>query len=243
LRQIKSINTAFTKIEHEAYFLLARPVFLLFSLAPAGLAPTPKRSPPFVPLPVPGASHAILPGSSYPFTNLGGTPGFGGLALAFPIVVLGFVGWDNSGALAEETKHPRRAVSITVFVSVFIVGLIYFLSSYSMVVGFASMNLKDPMGALSIDPSPFLTIARHYLPWFLAILGVVGITSSAGYYIASATSQTRIIFNSGREGILPPFFARVTRGVLSIIHTTANKRCSFSTQGWGSPTSARWLRS
>jgi len=153
---------------------------------------------------------------SVPFTNLGGTPGFGGLALAFPIVVLGFVGWDNSGALAEETKHPRRAVSITVFVSVFIVGLIYFLSSYSMVVGFAGMNLKDPMGALSVDPSPFLTVARHYLPWFLVILGLVGITSSAGYYIASATSQTRIIFNSGREGILPSFFARVTRGAIPV---------------------------
>jgi amino acid transporter len=94
--------------------------------------------------------------------------------------------------------------------------MIYFLSSYSMVVGFAGMNLKDPMGALSVDPSPFLTVARHYLPWFLAILGLVGITSSAGYYIASATSQTRIIFNSGREGILPPFFARVTRGAIPV---------------------------
>jgi amino acid transporter len=99
-----------------------------------------------------------------PFTNVGGNPGFSGLALAFPIVVLGFVGWDNSGALAEETKRPRRTVSITVFVSVFIVGMIYFLSSYSMVVGFAGMNVKDPMGALGIDPSPFVTASQHYLP-------------------------------------------------------------------------------
>ncbi|MBV9019358.1 MAG: APC family permease [Ktedonobacteraceae bacterium] len=147
-----------------------------------------------------------------PFTNAGGMPGFSGLALAFPIVVLGFVGWDNSGALAEETKQPRRTVPITVFVSVFIVGMVYFLSSYSMIVGFAGLKLKDPLGALSVDPSPFLTVARNYLPWFLAVLGLVGVTSSAGYYIASATSQTRIIFHSGREGLLPAFFARVTTG-------------------------------
>lgn len=149
---------------------------------------------------------------SVPFTNLGGMPGFSGLALAFPIAVLGFVGWDNSGPLSEETKRPRRTVTITVFVSVFIVGMMYFLSAYAMVIGFAGMNLKDPMGALSTDPAPFLTVAQHYIPWFIVILGVVGVTSSAGYYLASAISQTRIIFNSGREGILPSFFARVTRG-------------------------------
>jgi len=68
------------------------------------------------------------------------------------------------------------------------------------------------MGALSDtqhQASPFVTAAQHYMPWFLIILAVIGVTSSAGYYIASAVSQTRIIFNSGREGLLPSFFARV----------------------------------
>jgi amino acid transporter len=45
---------------------------------------------------------------------------------------------------------------------------------------------------------------------------VIGVTSSAGYYMASATSQTRIIFNSGREGLLPAFFARVTPGSVPV---------------------------
>lgn len=152
-----------------------------------------------------------------PFTSVGGSPGgFSGLALAFPIAVLGFVGWDNSGPLSEETKHPRRTISITVFVSVLVIGLIYFLSSYSMVVGYAAMHAKDPMGALVNDQSPvnspYIVAAQHYMPWFLGVLTVIGVTSSAGYYIASAVSQTRIIFNSGREGILPFFFARVARG-------------------------------
>ena len=147
-----------------------------------------------------------------PFTDLGGMPGFSGLALAFPILVLGFVGWDNSGPLAEETKHPRRAVSITVFVSIFIIGMIYFLSSYAMIIGFAKMQPNDPMGELSRNTTPFLTAAQYYLPWFVSVVAIIGVTSSAGYYVASATSQTRIIFNSGREGLLPSFFARITPG-------------------------------
>lgn len=149
-----------------------------------------------------------------PFQNLGGTgaAGFAGLALAFPIAISGFVGWENSGALAEEAKNPRRDIPITVFASILIVGLIYVLSSYAAVVGFAGIPSKDPMGALSVDPAPYLTLAQHYIPWFAVIVGLVGITSSIGCYIAAANSQTRITFNSAREGLLPSFFARVTKG-------------------------------
>jgi amino acid transporter len=149
-----------------------------------------------------------------PFQNLGGTgaAGLGGLALAFPIAISGFVGWENSGALAEEAKNPRRDIPITVFASILIVGLIYVLSSYAAVVGFAGMPSKDPMGDLSVDPAPYLTLAHHYIPFFAVIVGLVGTTSSIGCYIAAANSQTRITFNSAREGLLPLFFARVTRG-------------------------------
>ncbi|GCE15753.1 APC family permease [Tengunoibacter tsumagoiensis] len=147
-----------------------------------------------------------------PFTNLGGTSSFSGLTLAFPIAISGFVGWENSGALAEEAKNPRRQIAITVFTSIFIVGCIYLLSSYAAVVGFAGIPAKDAMGQLVSDPAPYLTLAQHYIPWFAVVVGIVGITSSVGCYIAAANSQTRITFNSAREGLLPTWFSRVTRG-------------------------------
>jgi amino acid transporter len=147
-----------------------------------------------------------------PFTNLGGMPGLGGLALAFPIAISGFVGWENSGALAEETKNPRRNIPITVFVSILTIGLIYFISSYAAVIGFAGMPAKDTMGNLATDPAPYLTLAQHYIPWFSVIVGIVGVTSSVGCFLAAANSQTRINFNSARDGLLPAFFARVRKG-------------------------------
>jgi len=116
------------------------------------------------------------------------------------------------GALAEEAKNPRRDIPITVFASILIVGLIYVLSSYAAVVGFAGIPAKDTMGNLASDPAPYLTLAQHYIPWFAVVVGIVGVTSSVGCYIAAANSQTRITFNSAREGLLPAFFARVTRG-------------------------------
>lgn len=147
-----------------------------------------------------------------PFTDLGGVPGLSGLALAFPLAISVFVGWENSGALAEETKNPRRNIPITVFASIMIVGLIYVISSYAAVIGFAGIPAKDTMGNLAGDPAPYLTLAQHYIPWFSVIVGIVGITSSVGCYIAAANSQTRITFNSAREGLLPAVFARVRKG-------------------------------
>ncbi|MBV9229226.1 MAG: APC family permease [Chloroflexi bacterium] len=120
--------------------------------------------------------------------------------------------WRLLGALTEEAKNPRRNIPITVFTSILIVGLIYVLSSYAAVVGFAGIPAKDSMGNLANDPAPYLTLAQHYIPWFAVVVGIVGVTSSVGCYIAAATSQTRITFNSAREGLLPSFFTNVTKG-------------------------------
>src|SRR5581483_806321 len=56
------------------------------------------------------------------------------------------------------------------------------------------------------------TLAQHYIPWFSVIVGIVGVTSSVGCFLAAANSQTRINFNSARDGLLPAFFARVRKG-------------------------------
>ena len=155
-----------------------------------------------------------------PFTNLGGTPALGGLALAFPIAISGYVGWENSGALAEEARNPRRDIPITVYASILIVGLIYLLCSYAAVVGFAGIPAKDPMGNLAIDPAPYLTLAQHYIPWFAVVIGIVGVTSSVGCFLAATNSQTRINFNSARDGLLPAFFARVRKGPRPVPYTS-----------------------
>ena len=149
---------------------------------------------------------------SVPFTNLGGIPGFGGLLLAFPIAISGYEGWETAGPLAEEAKRPRRDIPIALFASILILGLIYVLSSYAAVVGFAGIGGTNPMGNLANDPAPFLTLAQHYIPWFAAIVAIMGVTSCLGLYLAALNSNARITFSSAREGILPAVLARLTRG-------------------------------
>jgi amino acid transporter len=154
--------------------------------------------------------------ASAPFHANGGSPGgFSGLVgLTFALAVSGFIGWENSGALAEESKNPKRYIPVTVFTSIAIITGLYLLSSWAAVAGFA-----DWKGAITgvnflgspAEATPFLDLSRHFSPWFDWFIGLVGFTSSFGCFIAAANSQSRITFNGARAGLLPKAMAGVTR--------------------------------
>jgi len=132
------------------------------------------------------------------------THGFSGLAAGFPLAVYLFIGWENSAALAEETDDPRKNVPKAVFTSIGIMGVSYLLFAYATVTGF-----KGDVGKLSSATVPFLTVAHGVLA-FLAFLGfLAGMTSTLGALIAGTNSQARLIFNAGREGLLPKFIGKV----------------------------------
>jgi amino acid transporter len=130
--------------------------------------------------------------------------GFKGLAAGFPLAVYLFIGWENSAALAEETENPRRNVGRAVFTSVAIMSVSYVLFSYATVTGFHYD--VDRLGAAQI---PFIDVAHGTLGAlaFAAYLG--GLTSTLGVLIAGINSQARMVFNAGREGLLPSFFGYV----------------------------------
>jgi amino acid transporter len=151
-----------------------------------------------------------------PFHASGGSPGgFRGLVgFTFALAVSGFVGWENSGALAEESRNPRRYIPITVFSCIAIITVLYVLSTWAAVAGFA--DWKGTVAGVNFlgspaEATPFLDLSRHFSSWFDWFIGIVGFTSSFGCFIAAANSQTRITFNGARAGLLPPSMATVTR--------------------------------
>ncbi|GCE22417.1 APC family permease [Dictyobacter kobayashii] len=148
------------------------------------------------------ASHLSLA----PFNPANMSNGLQGLGLGFPIAVYLFVGWENSAALAEETDDPRRNVPRAIFSSVLLMSLSYLLFSYAMVVAF-NYNVKD----LSAAQVPFVTAAEK-ISGILALLAyIAGFTSTMSAMIAGSNSQSRLIFNAAREGLLPSVLATVHR--------------------------------
>jgi amino acid transporter len=152
-----------------------------------------------------------------PLHASGGSPGgFSGLVgFTFALAVSGFVGWENSGPLAEESRDPKRFIPITVFSSIVVITLLYLLSSWAAVSGYAAWKGTVAGVGYLTGPAagaiPFLALSRHFTPWFDWFIGLVGFTSSIGCFVAAANSQTRITFNGARAGLLPRVVAAVTR--------------------------------
>lgn len=139
-----------------------------------------------------------------PFEPKNITGGFKGLAEGFPLAIYLFIGWENSAALAEETDNPRKNVPKAVFTSIVIMIVAYTFFAFSTVVGFS-----DNVTKLSSAAVPFLTVGREVAAVALFFAFLAGMTSTLGALIAGTNSQARLIFNAGREGLLPPFMGKV----------------------------------
>jgi amino acid transporter len=142
--------------------------------------------------------------SAVPFNPGKITHGFSGLAAAFPLGIYLFIGWENSAALAEETNNPRRNVPRAVFMSIALMAATYLLVAYATVSGFHYNET-----ALTNAGIPFISVAHSVAAWLAFIAYIAGLTSTLGVLIAAVNSQCRLIFNAGREGLLPRWIGRV----------------------------------
>ncbi|HTJ69152.1 MAG TPA: APC family permease [Actinospica sp.] len=132
------------------------------------------------------------------------TNGFSGLAAGFPLAVYLFIGWENSAALAEETDNPRRNVGRAVFLSVGVMSVSYLLFSYATLTGFGYN-----VAAIGNSSVPFIDVAQGTFAVLAFFAYLAGLTSTVGSLIAGVNSQARLVFNAGREGLLPAVIGEV----------------------------------
>ncbi len=132
------------------------------------------------------------------------TNGLTGLAAGFPLAIYLFIGWENSAALAEETDNPRRNVPRAVLASIAIMGVSYLVFAYATVTGFGYNVTKLGQSAI-----PFITVAESTVGALALCAYLAGLTSTLGALIAGTNSQARLVFNAGREGLLPGWIGKV----------------------------------
>jgi len=131
--------------------------------------------------------------------------GLKSLGLAFPLLMFSFVGFENSGPLAEEVDNPRRNIPRAVFWAIAIVAVLYIVGTYAAIEGYGRAHLA----ALAGDAAPFNTLAHRYLGGFgVFLVDFIGFTSLFACVIAATNSQSRIIFHAGREKLIPKWFGK-----------------------------------
>lgn len=136
------------------------------------------------------------------FSNLKG--GLAGLGAGFPLAVYLFIGWENSATLAEETNEPRQNIPRALITGTLAIGLFYIFLAYATTVGF-----RMDAHALGASRLPFIDGLKASAPALLIVAYIAGVTSILGSLIGLVNSQARILFNSGREGLLPEFLGKV----------------------------------
>ena len=139
-----------------------------------------------------------------PFRFANVTGGLAGLGAGFPLAIYLFIGWENSASLAEETENPRQNIPRALMAATLSIGVFYVFLAYATVVGFR-MDAR----ALGESQVPFIDGLRGTAPALLAVAYIAGVTSILGSIISLVNSQARILFNSGREGLLPAFLGKI----------------------------------
>src|SRR6266568_2524095 len=139
-----------------------------------------------------------------PFEPKNITGGFSGLAAGCPLAIYLFIGWENSAALAEETGNPRRNVPRAVYMSIILMVTGYVLFAFATVTGYGYSANR-----LTAQAIPFIPVAHDVVAFLGFLAYVAGFTSTIGVLISAINSQARLIFNAGREGLLPGWIGRI----------------------------------
>jgi amino acid transporter len=146
--------------------------------------------------------RAVLSGIPFSWAHL--TGGLAGLSAGFPLALFMFIGWENGPALAEEARDPRRTIPRALYISVAIAAALLVFFAYATITGFGY-----DVSSIGRSSIPFLTVADRYLGGAAVLAWIAGIVSVLATLVAGADSQSRLLFDGGRTGLLPAKLGQV----------------------------------
>jgi amino acid transporter len=130
--------------------------------------------------------------------------GLAGLSAGFPLALYMFIGWENGPALAEECRDPKKSVPRALYLSVAVSAVLFVLFAYATVTGF-----RYDVSSIGRSSVPFLTVADRALGGAAILAWLAGIVSVLSALIAGSSSQSRMLFDGGRSGLLPAWLGRL----------------------------------
>jgi basic amino acid/polyamine antiporter, APA family len=144
-----------------------------------------------------GATH-LHPENYRPFAP----NGFTGIHQGAAIVFFAYIGFDAISTAAEETKNPQRNLPIGILGGLAVCTLIYVVVGAVLtgMVPYTELAVADPL-ARALELAGFRTVG-----WIVALGAVV---SMSAVLLVFQYGQPRIFFSMGRDGLLPPWAARL----------------------------------
>jgi APA family basic amino acid/polyamine antiporter len=144
-----------------------------------------------------GMTH-IDPANYHPFAP----NGFRGIHQGAAIVFFAYIGFDAISTAAEETKNPQRNLPIGILGGLAICTVIYMIVGRVLtgMVRYTELGVADPL-AKALNVAGFTTVG-----WIVALGAII---SMSAVLLVFQYGQPRIFFAMARDGLLPPWAAKL----------------------------------
>ncbi|MCC6317689.1 MAG: amino acid permease [Gemmatimonadaceae bacterium] len=133
--------------------------------------------------------------------------GFAGVSAAAAIIFFAYIGFDAVSTAAEEAENPARDMPFGIIMSLVVCTVLYILLS-AVMTGMApwrQLGTAEPMiTALQYADGPAVLLNASR---FIIALGAV--IAMGSVLLVFQMGQPRIFFSMARDGLLPPFMAKV----------------------------------
>jgi APA family basic amino acid/polyamine antiporter len=147
-------------------------------------------------------AHTIAEGGSGFAPN-----GWKGISAGAAIIFFSYIGFDAVSTASEEAENPARDMPFGIIASLIICTVLYVILSVVMtgMAPWTQLGTAEPMiTALQFSggPEKLVTISR-----FIIALGAV--IAMGSVLLVFQMGQPRIFYSMARDGLLPPFIAKV----------------------------------
>ncbi|OMB94373.1 amino acid permease [Mycobacterium sp. NS-7484] len=145
--------------------------------------------------------------------------GFTGITAAAGTIFFTFIGLDAVSTAGDEVKNPQKTMPRAILAALVVVTSVYIL------VAFAGLGTQsaDAFGSdeqAEAGMSVMLTDILHGQTWASTILAAGAVISIFSVTLVVMYGQTRILFAMGRDGLLPPLFAKVNPRTMTPVNNT-----------------------
>ncbi len=128
--------------------------------------------------------------------------GLKGISSAAAIILFAYIGFDAVSTAAEEARNPQRDMPIGIIASLIVCTLVY-VAVAVVLTGLAPWNTLDTAEPLAS------VFAALKLNWTAGIIAAGALFANTSVLIAFQVGQPRIFFSMARDGLLPPWAAKV----------------------------------
>ena len=153
-----------------------------------------------------GAAHAVNTANWHPFIpdNTGARDHFGwtGVMAGAGVVFFAYIGFDAVSTAAQEAKNPQRDMPIGIIGSLLVCTLLYIVVSAiaTGVVPYHQLDVPDPIAVVADAAG---------LGWLSVLIKIGAIAGLSSVILVMLLGQSRIFWTMSRDGLLPPFVAKV----------------------------------